>query len=688
MNTLKNMKIWKKLALGFGVIALATLLLGALGSYSTVMSGRALNAIANVHLPAVQSLMLVMEAKKELTTAENAMLSRSMTLETREEAHKTLTESWGQATEALNTYAALPHTPEEKEHWPKFTAAWEVCKKDHEEFVRLAKAFDAAAIQDPAALEKQIYRFRGDHHSLRLSVLDSLETGTPLQGGDDPTVCAFGKWMASFESKNPEIQKNMDGITGSHERFHKAIARFKELTAQGDRAAALSLFHGEMGDAAQSTFGHFDAILAEAARAEELYTQMSNQALIANAASFEEAEKPLDALVGIASKNAATAVDTAEKRARWVQVASFTATALCLILAVVLGMAVSRSIATPLARVVQHLKTMAQGDFSGNVDKNDLQRADEIGEVAQATESLTASMRGIVTDIAGGVQTLASSSTELSAVSTQMSASVQSISERANTVAAAAEESSVNTKSVSGSMEQTTASLTSVATATEEMSATISDIAANSDRARDISSQATQQAKAVASTMQTLGDAAQDIGKVTEAITRISEQTNLLALNATIEAARAGAAGKGFAVVAGEIKELARQTADATEDIKQKIAGIQSSTGGAVGDIERISTVIAQVSQIVETIAAAIEEQSVVTRDVAGNIAQASESVQDASERISQTAAVSQSMAHDIADVYSAIGEVKDGGNQVEARAAELSTLAEQLKAMVGKFAV
>ena len=136
---------------------------------------------------------------------------------------------------------------------------------------------------------------------------------------------------------------------------------------------------------------------------------------------------------------------------------------------------------------------------------------------------------------------------------------------------------------------------------------------------------------------------------MTETITNISAQTNLLALNATIEAARAGTAGKGFAVVANEIKELAKQTAEATEDIKARIAGIQNSTGTAITDIGQITTVIRDVGTIVTSIAAAIEEQATVTKDVAGNIAQASSGVREANERVSQTAEVSKSIARDIA---------------------------------------
>jgi methyl-accepting chemotaxis protein len=138
--------------------------------------------------------------------------------------------------------------------------------------------------------------------------------------------------------------------------------------------------------------------------------------------------------------------------------------------------------------------------------------------------------------------------------------------------------------------------------------------------------------------------------------------------------------------VANEIKELAQQTAAATEDIKSKISGIQASTGGAMGDIEKIAQVIKDVSEIVSSIAAAIEEQSTVTKDVAANIAQASTGVKDANERVSQTASVSQSIAKDIANVNATVTELVTGGDQVQTSSAELSSLAEQLRERVSLF--
>jgi methyl-accepting chemotaxis protein len=348
---------------------------------------------------------------------------------------------------------------------------------------------------------------------------------------------------------------------------------------------------------------------------------------------------------------------------------------------------IARSIVSPIRRTADMLKDISEGE--GDLTKRlEVTSEDEIGEMAIYFNRFVEKIQGIISSIAGNAQTLATSATELTAISTRTARSVKTMTEKTITVAAAAEEASVSTNSVAASMEQTSTNLASVAGATEEMSATIGEAAANSEKARAISAEADTQAAEVTALMKELGQAAQEIGKVTETITAISSQTNLLALNATIEAARAGEAGKGFAVVAGEIKELAKQTAAATEDIKSRIGSVQSSAGNAIADIEKITNVIAQVGLLITNIAATIEEQAVVTRDVAGNIAQASAGVQDANEHIVQTASVSKSMARDIADVNTAAGEVRSGGEMVEVSASQLSTLADQLNSLVGQFKV
>jgi len=362
--------------------------------------------------------------------------------------------------------------------------------------------------------------------------------------------------------------------------------------------------------------------------------------------------------------------------------------AVSILLVAVISYRISRSIVRPIQNCVEFTRRLSAGDFTEDHVMDAEAERGEIADLVQALQMMASSNRILIKSIAENSIILAASSTELSSISGQTSQSVQLMSERTMTVAAAAEESSTNTSSVAASMEQTSTNLASVASATEEMSTTIGEIAANSEKARNISAEAGAQAASVSKLMQQLGKAAKEIGKVTETITDISSQTNLLALNATIEAARAGASGKGFAVVASEIKELAKQTAAATEDIKIRIGEVQSSTGSAMDDIEKITSVISQVGYLVASIATAIEEQAVVTRDVAGNIAQASNGVREANERVGQTASVSRSMAQDIAGIDSAAGEIRTSGEQVQSSAEELSKLAEQLKGLVGQFRI
>jgi methyl-accepting chemotaxis protein len=227
-----------------------------------------------------------------------------------------------------------------------------------------------------------------------------------------------------------------------------------------------------------------------------------------------------------------------------------------------------------------------------------------------------------------------------------------------------------------------------VAAAAEEMSSTINEIAENAEKARVVSGNAVEQAQKTSEKMSDLGSAAQNIGRVTETITDISEQTNLLALNATIEAARAGEAGKGFAVVANEIKDLAKQTAEATLDIKNQIEGVQQATSVTVADIDQISTVIGGVNDIVATIAAAVEEQSSATQEIATNINQASVGIQEVNENVGQSSVVAGEINKDIAEVNNAAGKISLGSNSVQSSAKDLARMATELNTIVNSFKV
>jgi methyl-accepting chemotaxis protein len=346
---------------------------------------------------------------------------------------------------------------------------------------------------------------------------------------------------------------------------------------------------------------------------------------------------------------------------------------------------IAGTIAAPLSRSVTFAEKVADGDFR---DTLAIEQKDEVGLLAKAINMLVGKTGSILMEINMGVDTLSSASSELSSASKQMSTSATETSGRAKSVATAAEEMSANMDSVAAAIEEATANVSLVASSADELTSAVNEISENTGKASVITAEAVNDVQSASEKVAELGRAADEIGQVTETITEISDQTNLLALNATIEAARAGEAGKGFAVVANEIKDLAKQTAEATSEIKEKISSIQNSTKGTVDQISQISLVINEINTIVSTIAAAVEEQTATTGEIATNMTQASQGLQEVSENVAQSSAVSAEIAKDISGVNQATEEMNDSSRLVINSVEKLSKLSTELHEMSRKFKV
>jgi methyl-accepting chemotaxis protein len=346
-----------------------------------------------------------------------------------------------------------------------------------------------------------------------------------------------------------------------------------------------------------------------------------------------------------------------------------------------------RSIVTPLQRMIGMLKDIAQGDGDLTARLKDTSGT-ETQELAEWFNKFVEQVHGIIREVAGNSAQVNQASTGLLSLATNLRGASGDMTAKSTNVAAATEEMSSNMNSVASAMEEFSINIGTVATASEEMTATIAEISRNAGKAKDITGHAVGKATEASRRVDELGRAAREIDKVTETITAISSQTNLLALNATIEAARAGEAGRGFAVVANEIKELAMQTARATEEIRGKIQGIQGATGVTVSEIQQVTQVINEVDIIVGTIAAAVEEQSVTTRDIAGSVGQASQGVQEVNENVSQAESVTRDIAKEVASVNAASEDIAHSAEAVRTSSESLSALARDLNTMVGKFKI
>ena len=320
-----------------------------------------------------------------------------------------------------------------------------------------------------------------------------------------------------------------------------------------------------------------------------------------------------------------------------------------------IGLGIARLTVQPLQETVKILEAVAAGDLTRRVA---VERQDEIGQMNLALNRALERMGNAVHSIGRNSEVLGTSSAKLSLVSQQLASSAEGTAAQANVASAAAEQVSSN--------------VTTVSTGTEQMGASIKEIAKSAHEAAKVATSAVKVAQRTNATVAKLGESSAEIGNVIKVITSIAQQTNLLALNATIEAARAGEAGKGFAVVANEVKELAKETAKATEDIGHKIEAIQDDTKGAVEAIDQIGKIINQINDLQNTIASAVEQQTATTSEISRNVAEAAQGSND--------------IAQNITGVAQAARSTTEGASNTKSSADDLSKIASDLQKLVAQF--
>ncbi|GIE78430.1 methyl-accepting chemotaxis protein [Actinoplanes philippinensis] len=326
-----------------------------------------------------------------------------------------------------------------------------------------------------------------------------------------------------------------------------------------------------------------------------------------------------------------------------------------LLLCVGCALVVSRLIIVPLRRVSGVLDRVAAGDLTGDVD---VYQRDELGHMAGSLRAATGSLRQTVADLTAHSESLAREAGSLATTSRQSSASAEEGARQASTVADSAATMSHN--------------IQTVAAGSEEMGASIREISESATQAVQVANRAVEVTANTSAVMAKLGESSAQIGDVIKTITAIAEQTNLLALNATIEAARAGELGKGFAVVASEVKELAQETARATEDIGRRVTTIQADTAGAVAAIEEISEIIARINEFQTTIASAVEEQTVTTNEMSRNVSEAAQ----AGSRVAET----------ITGVAHSVQLTTVGVTEADRAATQLAGMSTDLRQIVERF--
>ncbi len=682
---MKNFRLGVKLVGGFVMTALIILAVGLLSISQQGKLNNGVKQLGNETFPAVQNILTVKSEAATIAGLMRTLLTPYASNEQRNHSHQQLLVSRKAYGEAKDKFAALPLMKQVESEWQDFTANITKWAGINNQAVELSKELIALDMTNPNLMKAHMADFAIAHNSLLAKVGKLLIFNVSFEGGTGETDCSLGKWMEKMDTTNPEVVTMVKELKPIHAELHKNVSKIKNLVANGQSGEAKEMVEKKLYPASEQVFALVSKMEVIADKANQKFVTM-NKLLLEDAATYQVTTfAAIDKMIKKANEASAESVTSANTIATRGRLITIIVLIVGVLLAVTVGFLLTHLITGPLFKGVDLAKAMAGGDLTKTMDVN---QQDEIGILAKSLNEMAGNLRRMFGDISTGVGTVGESAVQLAAISNQMSSGAESTAARSGQVAAAAEEMSANQNSIAAAMEQASVNVNMVAAATEEMSATINEIASNSSKAKEITTAAVNQSLKASERVNELGKAADEINKVTEVITEISEQTNLLALNATIEAARAGEAGKGFAVVANEIKALAKQTAEATLDIKNKIQGIQEATGVTVTEINEISEVIADVDKIVATIAAAVEEQTATTREIAQNVQQASQGIAEVNENVSQSSTVATEIASDIATVNNSANEMNQASNQVKISAEELSKIADKLKVMVAQFKI
>ena len=630
---LKNFKLGAKMLGGFTLVAAIIVVVGLFGLRGANQLNSHVHEIGEVNLPSIKSLLEVEVSMEEIMLIHRTMMTEQIDMGQRQSYLTELSELWQRLDQTWAYFVTLPANAEAMRLRNEFERELADWRRLDEQWRQLNQRFQAMDILDPGDLVGNLQRFRGDHYAVELNVAALLLNNQDFSGGDDATACNFGRWLATFSTSNRDIRSILTQIRGNHDRFHLAVSQIREAMQAGNRAQAQRIFEDVMRPAARGVFDSFYQLITMAEEANALRDQMTEMVLGVMYQEAHEAMDILDRLTAINDEIAHEAMALAASDGLQVRSVAIIGMVTGTLLAMVLGLLLTRAITQPVGRVVAMLNEMSKGRLNTRLN---MDSKDEIGQMAktmdefadnlqnQVVSSLQKLSQGDLTfetkphdeqDVIGNA--LVKTNEDLNRIVGEILAATEQIAAGSSQVSSSSQSLSQGATESAASLEEITSSMTEMASQTKlnaENSTQANQLAGEARQAAETGSQQMQKMMAA---MAEINEAGQNISKIIKVIDEIAFQTNLLALNAAVEAARAGRHGKGFAVVAEEVRNLAARSAKAAKETAELIEGSVAKTANGTEiatqtseSLKEIVTAITKATDLVGEIAAASNEQA------------------------------------------------------------------------------
>ncbi len=735
-----------KLTVAFGIISFIALIIGIVGFIAVMNGQKYLSEVGERSLPSVEYMLTMVNSMTEIGNAESNLLNENISLEIRKIQKERIEGAWSVLDDLLIKYDNLTRSTEEENLWRNSLLIWETWKKEHETFMRLSDQLEETTIFNPKQINYNIALRQRDHVMWLWDLDNSINTMQAFKGQIDPDNCKLGLWLKQLNqtNKNPGIKELIKEIDSYHRNVHNSGGRISELILMGT-GQAQSLARQENESIIKENMQHVLRILSEmediVQNSDEIYTQMMEHKTNILIPAFEDIRAVAMELVEMSSTYANGSI----KDARIKQISSI----IFLIVTILIGIAAAGILAVFVAyritKPVSEIKNLMEEAGAGNLTvQGKIYYNDEIGDLTSSFNSFIKKIGELISNIYENVVTVNKSSSGLLLIADSLAANSEEMNAKTGIVSSAVEEISASVEETSAGMNASSSNMGVIASAIEEMSGTIRNLANStgetstgvkhvservglisksinkvSDSTNDVSSKvdniaiavkeinislneintncersiiitqdADEKARNTNLTIENLNSLAKQIGKIVDVINDIAEQTNMLALNAAIEAAGAGDAGKGFAVVANEVKELAKQTGEATEEIRKQIDDMQEGMSNAVDVVGNITEVINEVNIITNTIASAVTEQYATTGEISGIIVSTAENMNKINNEISEIAENAKDSARNAAEASKGVNEIAYATSELSTAANEVSGNTEQASVRIKEVAI